>query len=728
MRLLKVIVSVAFCSVTVGGRAETSPVDLVNPLIGTAGDGQTFPGVGEPFAMTEWTPETRQGEAKCISPYYVADTRIYGFRGSHFLSGSCTQDYGSMSLMPGSGEVRERPSSAFLHQDEQRHPYLYSVLLQDDRIEVELTGRARSGFFRFRFERGGPSWIIVRSNSRPGEGFLKVDAEHNLLDGSNPAHRLYAGAGQPAGFSGYFVVRFDHAFRVADRAPTSTAPAQEVVLFDLKPGETVLAKVGTSFTSIVEAQKNLDAEVPDWNFNATVQHLRDVWTRALGAIRIDGNSPDRTIFYTALFHSMLLPRIFSDVSGTYPRFAGGQEIEKAVNYTYFCDFSLWDTFRALHPLLTIIQPEKDGEMVRSLVEKGSQGGFLPIYPAWNSYTSEMIGDHATAVIADAYAKGIGGFDIGQAYELMRKNAMETPSDPALYKDGRGRRALASYLKFGFIPLEDPVENAFHRNEQVSRTLEYAYDDFLVGEVAQRLGMQADADLFHHRAMNYRNVIDPAVGFARGRHADGTWATPFDPNGKYSYITEATPFQYTFFVPQDVPGLITLLGGRSAFITKLDLLFQGDHYDQGNEPSHQIAYLYDFAGAAWKTQEYVHRVMTTNYADRPDGLAGNDDAGQISAWYVMSALGFYQVTPGVPVYQIGTPHFDEATIALQGGKNFHIHARGAEAGAFYIHSATLNGRPLLQAYLTHAEIVAGGELTFEMSRTANQAWPSRWKRP
>jgi len=301
--------------------------------------------------------------------------------------------------------------------------------------------------------------------------------------------------------------------------------------------------------------------------------------------------------------------------------------------------------------------------------------------------------------------------------------METPSDPALYIDGRGRRALAPYLKLGFIPLEDPVEHAFHRNEQVSRTLEYAYDDFLVGEVAQQLGMQTDADLFHHRAMNYRNVIDPAVGFARGRHADGTWSSPFDPNGKYSYITEATPFQYTFFVTQDVPGLITLLGGPSAFVTKLDLLFQGDHYDQGNEPSHQIAYLYDFAGAAWKTQEHVHQVMISNYANRPDGLPGNDDAGQISAWYVMSALGFYQVTPGVPVYQIGTPHFDDATIALPGGKDFHIHAKGAEAGAFYIQSATLNGRPLRRAYLTHSEIVAGGELTFEMSRKPNPAWPS-----
>ena len=723
MRFTTLIASIVISSISPGSWGQTSPVDLVNPLIGTAAEGQTFPGVGEPFAMTAWTPETRRGENKCIAPYYVADTKLYGFRGSHFLSGSCTQDYGSMTMMPGSGEIRAEASSAFVHQDEQRHPYLYSVLLQDDQIQAAVTSSKRSGFLRFRFTRGGPSWITVRSNGKPGEGFIKIDPEHHLLTGSNPAHRLYAGAGKPTGFSGYFVVRFDHAFRVADPTSVQATAPQQTLLFDLKPGEAVLAKVGTSFTSAEEAQKNLDTEIPGWDFDSTVQQARDAWTRALSLIRISGNSPDRVIFYTALYHSMLLPRIFSDVSGSYPQFAGGQQIERAVNYTYYCDFSLWDTFRALHPLFTIIEPKRDGEMVRSLIEMGHQGGFLPIYPAWNSYTSEMIGDHATAVIADAYVKGISGFDIHQAYQLMRKNAMETPSDPALYIDGRGRRALESYLKLGYIPLEDPVDHSFHRNEQVSRTLEYAYDDFLVGEIAQSLGIQADADLFHRRGMNYRNVIDPAVGFARGRHADGSWSSPFDPNGKYSYITEATPFQYTFFVPQDIPGLIAWLGGPNSFSSKLDLLFQGDHYDHGNEPSHQIAYLYDFAGSAWKTQEHVHHIMTTNYADRPDGLAGNDDAGQISAWYVMSALGFYQVTPGVPIYQIGTPHFDDATIAFEGGKAFNVHARGAEAGAFYIHSATLNGKPLRRCYLTHAEIVTGGELTFEMSRTPNPAWPS-----
>ena len=318
-------------------------------------------------------------------------------------------------------------------------------------------------------------------------------------------------------------------------------------------------------------------------------------------------------------------------------------------------------------------------MVKSLIAKGQQGGFLPIYPAWNSFTSEMIGDHANAVIVDAYAKGIRGFDVLEAYRLMRKNATEHPS-PAEYSDGKGRRALGSYLQYGYIPLEDTVpEGYFHKNEQVSRTLEYAYDDFLVGTMAHDLGREEDAAAFDKRARNYRNVIDPQTGFARGRYADGSWATPFDPAVAYPYITEGLPYQYTFFVPQDLPGLINLVGGPKAFDAKLDSLFAGGYYDHGNEPSHHIAYLYNYAGQPWKTQKHVRELLETKYFDRPDGLAGNDDCGQMSAWYVLSALGFYPVTPGLPTYQIGAPLFDEATIRLPDGKRFHIVAAGALRG-------------------------------------------------
>ncbi len=689
--------------------------------------------------MTQWTPQTRDGEAKCIAPYYANDTRIQGFRGSHFLSGSCTQDYGSVTVMAGSGDLKlgaEERGSSFSKKTEVLTPYRYGVTLSDYGIDAEMTGTVRAGMLRFRFQRPDQAWILVQSNSRKGEGSIRIDPVRGEISGVNPVHRLYAGAGKLAGFNGYFVVRFDRKFRTGGTWTAGRKDAGRLeqqgeegapgayVFFELRADEMVQARVGTSFTSVEEARRNLDAEIPGWDFDRVVTRTREGWNEALGRVQVQGSPRESRIFYTALYHSLLVPRVFSDVSGTYPGFAGEGRIETAKGFTYYCDFSLWDTFRALHPLLTILDPDRERDMIISLIAKGDQGGFLPIYPAWNSYTSEMIGDHGVAVIGDAYVKGIRGFDIEHAYELMRKNATQVPADHQLYADGRGRRGLESYLKYGYIPLEDPVRDAFHQGEQVSRTLEYAYDDFVIGEVAGALGKTADAALFHQRAQNYRNVIDPATGFARGRHADGSWDTPFDPAGKYSYITEGLPYQYTFFVPQDMPGLIERVGGDKAFVAKLDGLFAGGYYDHGNEPSHHIAYLYNYAGAAWKTQEHVHTIMESQYSDGAAGLAGNDDCGQMSAWYVMSALGFYSVAPGTPTYEIGTPHFDDASILLAGGKRFHIHAPGAAEGKFYVHSVRLNGVLLGRSWIRHSEVIAGGELEFEMSSKPNTDWPKR----
>jgi predicted alpha-1,2-mannosidase len=715
-------------------------VDQVNPLIGTSAEGQTFPATGVPFGMTQWTPQTRDGEQKCISPYYFGDTRIQGFRGSHFLSGSCTQDYGSVTLMPESGTLKtdavER-SSVFTHGEEKAAPYRYAVTLTDSRIQVRMTGTSRAGFLRFQFGQSGKTWIVLQNNSRTGEGSVTIDPEHSEVYGVNPVHRLYAGSGKFAGFNGYFVARFDRKFddrgtwsgtnrRPGVRQQTGADGAPGAYLsFNLQAGEVIQAKVGTSFTSVEEARRNLEAEIPDWDYQRVENEAHASWSRELEKIQItEEDATKRSIFYTALYHACLLPRTASDISGSYPRFAGEGRVEMVKGSTYYDDYSLWDTYRAVHPLFTIIDPDREVDMVTSLILKGEQGGFLPIYPAWNSYTSEMIGDHAVAVIGDAYMKGIRGFDIQEAYRLMRKNALEQPRSHADYVDGRGRRGLESYLKYGYIPLEDPVPDAFHTREQVSRTLEYAYDDFVVGEVAQALGKLDDAALFRKRAQNYRDVIDPSIGFARGRHSDGSWDTPFNPAATYPYITEGLPYQYTFFVPQDIDGLIGLLGGRTKFVSKLDGLFAGGYYDQGNEPSHHIAYLYDYAGASWKTQLNVRKILETQYFDRPDGLAGNDDCGQMSAWYVVSALGFYQVTPGVPTYQIGTPLFDHSSILLPKGKRFSIVASGASQGRKYIRSATLNGVPLQRAWITHQEIVSGGELVFEMSSEPNPDWPAR----
>ena len=719
---------------------QTQTVDWVNEYIGTANAGQTFPSTAPPFAMTQWTPQTREGNVKCIAPYYYADDRIQGFRGSHFLSGSCTQDYGSMTLMPESGELKldaHARASGFSRSTEKATPYRYAITLSDYGIATEMSGTTRGGIMRFRFDRGGPSWILAECNSFKGDGTVQIETQKNEITVVNPVRRLYAGVGKLAGFNGYFVVQFDHKFHVggtwsgAHKQPgavsqqgTDGAPGA-YVLFDLKPGETVLAKIGSSFTSLDEARANLKAEIPGWDLQRVENQTKTSWNQALNKIQIQASAPQKRIFTTALYHSMQLPRVFSDADGSYPGFAGEGKTETARGFTYYCDFSLWDTFRALHPLLTIIDPDREVDMIKSLIAKGEEGGFLPIYPAWNSYTSEMVGDHASTVIADGYFKGMRGFDMEQAYRLMKKNATEMPATYDLYVDGRGRRGLTSYLKFGFIPLEDPVKDGapVHPGEQVSRTLEYAYDDSVVGEVAQALGYTADAEIFRKRAQNYRNMIDSQTGFARGRHQDGSWDSPFDPTKPYKYITEGLPFQYTFFVPQDLPGLIDLVGGREAFIAKLDALFAGGYYDHGNEPSHNIAYLYDNAEVAWKTQQHVREVMDKQYADTAGGLAGNDDAGQMSAWFVMSALGFYPVTPGTPVYEIGTPLFDDAVIHLDGGKQFHIRAVGASAGKQYIRSVTLNGVPLNRYWIKHSEIAAGGELLFEMSQMPSTDWPS-----
>ncbi len=705
-------------------------VDDVNVMIGTSADGQTFPATGVPFGMTQWTPQTRSGEGKCVAPYYVADTRIQGFRGSHFLSGSCAQDYGSFTLMPlnDSSKLGDAAwASAFSRSTEQARPYLYRVDLADSGIHAAITGSERSGMMQFRFAPGKKTgWVAVENNLRLGNGTIQIDPVRQEITGQNPVYRIYAGAGQPAGFSGYVVVQFDRPFHVGGtwsgtvrndgglRQDSSAGTPGAFVSFDLGRESAVRVRIGTSFTSVDEARRNLQAEMPDWDFDAAVARARSAWETALSEVLIGGSSPDRTVFYTALYHSKLLPRIYSDRSGTYPEFAGGGATETAKGFVYYDDYSIWDTFRAVHPLMTILEPERDRDMVQSLVAKGEQGGFLPIFPAWNSYTTEMTGDYAGAIIADAYVKGIRGFDAEAAFRLMRKNATESPASMELYKNGRGRRALDSYLKYGYIPLEDHVPYAFHKDEQVSRTLDYAYNDYEVSVFAAALGHKQDAELFAKRAQNWRNVIDPTVGFARGRHADGTWATPFDAEKPASYITESTPYVDTFFVLQDIPGLIETLHGPEAFVKKLDGLFASGTYDQGNEPSHHIAYLYDDAGAPGKTQFHVHDIMTRLYLNTTGGLIGNDDAGQMSAWYVMSALGFYPVTPGTPRYAIGTPHFDEMTIHAGNGKNLHIVAHGAEAGKFYVRSVRLNGKLLDRMYLLHSEVVGGGVLVFEMS--------------
>ncbi|GGH06449.1 alpha-1 2-mannosidase [Silvibacterium dinghuense] len=711
------------------------PYSLVDPHIGTSYDGQTYPVVGMPFGMTGWTPETQATENKCLSPYYYKDSHITGFRGSHWLSGSCTQDYGSVTLMPVVGDLKVAPSaraSRFSHDSEVMSPAYYSVLLEDYQTKVELTGTTRAGMLRITYPAAGVRHLVVQPNVRAGQGFVEVRPDRHEIVGYNPVVRIYQGAGKSAGFSGYFALRYQEKAAdfgtwcgkdVSQHALKTKIPCTQpgaFVTFAGNASSPVLVKIGTSFTSVEEAEKNLDAEEQGWNFDEVQQETEKAWKHLLGRIEIEGGTPEeRTVFYTALFHASLAPRMVSDVDGSYRGFAQEGKLHRtAGGSAYYDDFSLWDTFRALHPLLTILEPQRDQQMVQSLIDKGEQGGFLPIFPTWNSYTSEMIGDHAAPVIVDAYAKGLRDFDVAAAYRLIRQNAFVTPPR-VQYVDGKGRRALTSYMRYGFVPLEDEVLDAFHHREQVSRTLEYAYDDSVVAQFAEALGHTEDADVLRKRSANWRRVFDPSTGFVRGRYANGNWITPFDPSKPVPYITEGLPWQYTFFVPQDISGLIQASGGAATFIEKLDGLFDKGLYDQGNEPSHGIAYLYNYAGTPWKTQERVRQIMLANFHGGPDGLPGNDDAGQMSAWYVLSAMGFYPECPGTPMYSIGSPLFTRIVIHQDNGKNFTILAPGSSARSLYVRSVQRDGVQLLTYEFRHEDIVNGSTLTFEMSAEPNK---------
>lgn len=695
-----------------------SPVSLVDPLIGTApattesarkhGDGsevkgQTFPGVGRPFGMTQWTPETRSTEVKCIAPYYYNDTLITGFRGSHWMSGSCTQDYGSVTLMPFSTTQPERvinnPVSAYRHSKEKSTPAYYSIHLENG-IFAEITASVRSGMMRFGFPAGENACLIVRTNSDEKQGKIWFDPKTGEITGYNPVHRIYQGSGRSAGFSGYFVLRFDSPFKVI---PNTRNPGQ--VLLDFGKKKSVRVKIGTSFTGIGAAARNLQVEIPGWDFDLLRKTTEEVWNSTLGKVQVTSDSRDDKVkFYTALYHCYQLPRIASDVDGSYQGFAQDTLIHKTEGFDYYDDFSMWDTYRALHPLMTILEPERSLAMVKSLILKAEQGGWMPIFPAWGSYTAAMIGDHVSTMIADAYLRGIRNFDTETAYRYMHQNAFDSPSETE-YKDGKGRRALTSYLKYGYIPLEDKVTEAFHKQEQVSRTLEYALDDYALSQFATALGKTSDAEELLKRARNYRNVFDTTSGYVRGRFISGDWIEPFNPFVKSYFICEGTPFQYTWYVPHDIPGLTQLMGGREAYLNQLEKFFDGGYYWHGNETDQQAPYMFAMAGNLEKTQEQVRRIVAEEYGTGPGGLSGNEDAGQMSAWLVCSMMGFYPACPGKPEYVAGIPSFDEIRIQSSSFSKPLVIKKEKSTSA----SVVLNGVKIRNNIVRHVDMISGGEM-------------------
>lgn len=722
---------------------EKDFTQYVNPIIGTAptttesglkhgggteNNAMVQPSVTMPFGMTNWSPQTTNTEKKCTSSYYYKDTLITGFRGSHWLSGSCTQEYGSMAVMPVSGQLVCNPAkrgSTYDHATEISKPNYYKVELGTYLITSEMTATTRCGLLRFTFQREGDGHIVVNPNSDEGQGFVQIIPEKNEIVGFNPIHRIYQGWGKPAGFSGYFVMRMEktadsHGVYSEDQISSGISKFENqpnlgaYFSFKVKKGEQVKVKIGTSFVSIDQARKNLDTEIPDFDFETVQQNLKNTWNEILSKIEVETKNNDELVkFYTAMFHSFQQPRIYNDVDGQHPRFDGNDQTDTICNGNYYGDVSAWDTYRALHPLYNLIAPEYNADMVKSILAMGKVRGWIPIFPQWNSYTAAMIGDHAVSIVAEAYIKGT--IDLTEAeYQLMKHNATETPATFEEYVDGKGRRALPSYLKYGYIPLEDSVQEAFHKKEQVSRTLEYAYDDFCLAQVAKKMGKTDDYNYFLKRGQNYRNVFDPAVNNMNGRFANGTFTKEFDKNKKMFYITEGTPWQYNWYVPQDVEGLIELMGGKEKFNQTLDAFFADGQYWHGNEPGHQIPFMYTYSGEPWKSTKEVRNILKTEYGTGPGGLSGNDDSGQMSAWYIFGAIGFYPVCPSLPEYAVTGPVFEKVTIKIGNGKTLVLSAPGNSEKNSYVKSIRFNGKVINNYRFSHADLLNGGTVEFEMT--------------
>lgn len=689
---------------------------------GTEKNANTIPAVGLPFGMTQWVAQTRTTETKCIPPYMYTDTLLSGFRGTHWISGSCMQDYGSFTVMPVTGKLKTRVKDfavPFSHENEETGPAAY--LVDTRNFTAEMTGTLRCGMMRFTMKQDDSLYLLIQPNSDYGKGFVQVDGTKGEVWGNNPVHRIYQGWGQAAGFNGWFFLKLNK-----QPAACGTFNANNVsfalaiknekdigawVGWKLRKGESIVISMGTSFSSADGAIKNLAGEIGDKNFETIRQGAEQTWENALATIRVDkGQEKEKRIFYTAVYHAFQHPRLYNDVDGTYPKFAGNGDLIRTVYGNYYDDFSMWDIYRAQLPLITIIDTAKTNDFVRSMILKGKQGNWLPIFPCWNSFTSAMVGDHVTAFIASAYNRGIRNYDVQEAYRLMRQNAF-TVANEKDYLNGTGRRALNSYLQYNYIPQEDSVPIAFHKKEQVSRTLEYAFDDYALSVVAKDLNKPEDYEALWRRSFNYQKVFDPLVKLVNGRHADGKWAENFLPDFRASYITEGTPRQYTFYVPQDVPGLARLMGGEKQLENALDSLFEKGEYWHGNEPGHQIPFMYNYTASPWKTQKIVADILREEYGDGPGGLSGNDDAGQMSAWYIFAAIGFYPLDPVSGNYQLTTPLFNHTRIQLDDQRQFEIGCYKASSTSKYISKVLWNGKRYDKNFITHTMIQMGGKLEF-----------------
>jgi predicted alpha-1,2-mannosidase len=694
---------------------------LVNPFIGTGGHGHTYPGASMPFGMMQLSPDTRLEGWDGCGGYHFSDSNIYGFSHTH-LSGTGIADYCDILLMPFTGEVKwknKEYASPFSHKNEKAHAGYYEVLLDKNNIKAALTTSTRSGMHEYTFP----------NNASEGNVLLDLQHRDQVLESSFEILNDYEVRGMrrssswAANQSVFFYMKFekpikDYGIAVNDTLQKGIKMAtgnniKSYFSFDLTGDKKLHVKIGISGVSMENAKLNLDTEIPDWDFNKLKSIAENTWNKELGKIDVKGGSADQqTVFYTALYHACLAPNTYTDINGQYR--GTDLKIHKADNFTNYSVFSLWDTHRALHPLMTIINRKRTNDWINTFLAQYQYGGMLPVWELSGNETFCMIGYHSVPVIVDAYQKGIRDFDAGLALKAMTNYA---ESD---------RFGLNEYVHLGFVSNDIDHESA-------SKTVEYAYDDWCISQFAKWIGNDSVYRKYSLRAQNYKNLFDPSTKHIRGK-VQGMWYSPFQATEVNNFFTEGNSWHYSFTAQQDIDGLIKLHRSRGAFAKKLDELFtttenlsgrdQADvtgligQYAQGNEPSHHMAYLFNYAGKPWRTQELIHRICTDFYTNSPDGLIGNEDCGQMSAWYVLSAMGFYEVTPGSGIYALGTPMFDEVKVHLENTKTFFIKAQNRSSGNFYVNTVSLNGKPLPGTYFKHTDLANGGELIFTMSNKPN----------
>ncbi len=696
-------------------QAQRDYKKLVNPFIGTGGHGHTYPGASMPAGMVQLSPDTRLEGWDGCSGYHYSDAAIYGFSHTH-LSGTGIPDYCDILFMPFTGQVEwknELYKSSFSHANEKASPGYYEVLLDKHTIKARLTTTTRAGMHQYKFAAGVT------------EGSILIDLVHRdeVLDAymekvSDTEIRGYRRSKSWATDQHvYFYAKFDKpivSFLINNNNQTSadakanSRALKAAVKFALGADKQLQAQVGISGVSMEGAKLNLDTEMKDWNFETIKDRAALAWNKELGKIDVQGGTPDQqTIFYTALYHTFLAPNVYMDADGQYR--GTDLKVHTADGFTNHSVFSLWDTYRAFNPLMTIINQEKVKDWINTFLVQYKKGGMLPVWELSGNETFCMIGYHAVPVIVDAYQKGIRDFDTKLALEAMRSYAESN------------RYGLDQYRKQGYVGNE-------YDHESASKTAEYAYDDWCIAQFAKMLGEEEVYQTYIQRAQYYKNLFDPATKHLRGK-VRSVWYHPFDATEVNNFYTEGNSWQYSFAAPQDINGLIKLYGGKDKFTAKLNELFttnklltgrdQQDvtgligQYAHGNEPSHHMAYLFNYIGQPWRTQELVHKICNEFYTNTPDGLIGNEDCGQMSAWYVLSAMGFYPVCPGDGQYAIGTPLFDKVTIQLEGNKTFVINAAKTSPDAYYVQGMQMNDKVYTPTYLQHADIVKGGNLVFQM---------------